>query len=143
MMRHACRALRHMTRAINNVDAARIWKRWRGFRAAAAVVCGSDAGSITSCSCCAHVLCSRLLRLQQQPSHAALSHGAWCGRCRQLHAQLLPVDERFNGATRVSHGATGRGAARQQVGTRDCASLALGLVTRWCSYQQYQSTTAL
>ena len=119
MMRHGCRALRHMTRAINNVDAARIWKRWRGFRAAAAVVCGSDAGSITSCSCCAHVLCSRPLRLQQQPSHAALSHGAWCGRCRQLHAQLLPVDERFNGATRVSHGATGRGAARQQVGTRD------------------------
>ena len=47
-----------LTRAINNVDAARIWKRWRGFRAAAAVVCGSDAGSITSCSCCAHVLCA-------------------------------------------------------------------------------------
>ena len=89
------RAARHMTLAINSVDAGRIWKRWRGFRAAAAVVCGSEAGSIASCSCCTHVLCSRLLRLQQQPSHAALSHGARCGRCRQLHAQLLPVDERF------------------------------------------------
>ena len=85
MMRHGCRALRHMTRAINNVDAARIWKRWRGFRAAAAAVCGSDAGSITSCSCCAHVLCSRLLRLQQQPSHAALSHGA------HLQAMVKPI----------------------------------------------------
>ena len=43
------RAARHMTLAINSVDAGRIWKRWRGFRAAAAVVCGSEAGSITSC----------------------------------------------------------------------------------------------
>jgi hypothetical protein len=91
VMRHACRALRHMTRAINNVDAARIWKRWRGFRAAAAAVCGSDAGSITSCSCCAHASCTRLLRLQQQPSHAALSHGA------HLQAMVKPITKTMSG----------------------------------------------